>query len=169
MIPQFSGLSESEIDLMYDAIPLITIYIAGADGNIDKEEKEWAEKITKIRSYSYHETLQQFYTNVGERYSNKLAIYLASLPKDTAMRTVAIREKLINLNDILPKLDQNFAGRYYKGLLTFAEHVAKASGGFLGFASISREEKQLIGLSMINPIEFEEEEAEEGQDENEES
>lgn len=166
MIPQFEGLSESQMELMYDAIPLITVYIAGADGNIDQEEKEWAEKVTKIRSYAYHESLQEFYTKLGEVYNDKLNHYISTLPSDVAQRTVAISEKLGNLNSVLAKLDVNFAARYYKGLVTFAEHVAKASGGFLGFGSVSRAEDKLIKLEMIHPIELEEEEEEDnGNDE----
>ncbi len=160
MIPQFEGLTEDQKDLMYDAIPLITIYIAGADGKIDQDEKDWAEKVTKIRSYSYDEVLRTFYTKMGETYSAKLDHYISSLSSDVAVRTTEITEKLAGLNNILPSLDTNFAVSYYKGLLSFAEHVAKASGGFLGFGSISRSEEQLIGLSMINPVEVESEEDE---------
>jgi len=168
MIPQFEGLSEGQVELLYDAIPLITVYIAGADGKIDQEEKEWAEKVTKIRSYAYHESLQEFYTNLGAVYAGRLDHYISSLPSDVEKRTIAIGEKLSQLNSVLAKLDVNFAARYYKGLVTFAEHVAKASGGFLGFGSISRAEDKLIGLDMINAIELEEGEEEEEDQNNEE-
>lgn len=168
MIPQFEGLSESQQELMYDAIPLITIYIAGADGNIDQDEKDWAEKVTKIRSYSYHESLLEFYTNLGNVYNDKLNAYLASLPDDVEARTAAIQEKLAGLNSILAKLDANFAARYYKGLVTFAEHVAKASGGILGFGSISRAEDKLLGLDMITPLELQDEDEDEQLEENNE-
>lgn len=160
MSTTFEALSDSQKELMYDAIPLLTVYIAGADGNIDAEEKAWAEKVTKIRSYAYHESLQEFYTKVGENYSERLNHFIDTLPEDTEQRTIAIREKLGNLNAILSSLDVNFAARYYKGLLSFATHVAKASGGILGFGSISRAEKQLIELDFLNPIELEGEEDE---------
>ncbi len=164
MIPQFEGLLDSQKELMYDAIPLITIYIAGADGKIDLEETEWAEKVTKIRSYAYHESLQEFYANISETYSDKLHQYITSLPNDVEERTVAINEKLAGLNSILTGLDANFAARYYKSLVSFAEHVAKASGGFLGFGSVSRAESKLLGLDMITPLELEEGEEEEEED-----
>jgi hypothetical protein len=156
MIPQFERLSEEQKDLMYDAIPLITIYIAGADGKIDAQEAAWAKKVTEIRSYAHHESLQEFYTNLGGTYSDRFNKYNEALPSDITARTVAIEEKLAGLNKILPLLDVNFAARYYKGLLSFAKHVAKASGGFLGIASISRDEEKLMTLDVITPIEFEE-------------
>ena len=160
MIPQFEGLSEEQKDLMYDAIPLITIYIAGADGKIDEKEAAWAKKVTEIRSYAHHESLQEFYTNLGKIYSDRFNRYNDSLPSDIAARTAAIEEKLAGLNKILPSLDVNFAARYYKGLLSFATHVAKASGGFLGIGSISRDEEKLMTLDIITPITFEEDQEE---------
>ena len=163
MIPQFEGLSHDEQELMFDAIPLITIYIAGADGNIDQEEKEWAEKITKIRSYSYHESLQPYYTALTDRYSDKVSQLFHELPKEVDERTAAISEKLSGLNSILAKMDVNLAARFYKTFVSFAKHVAKASGGFLGIGSISRAESQLIGMDMITPIVIEED-VEEGED-----
>ncbi len=152
MIPQFADLTEAEKQLLYDSIPLITVYIAGADGKIDEDEKEWAKKITNIRSYSYHEDLQAFYAGVSDSYSTKLDAFISELPNDVASRTSAIEAKLAGLNEILPKLDVNFAARFYKGLLSFAKHVAKASGGIFGFGSISRSEESLLGLEFITPV-----------------
>lgn len=161
MIPQFEGLTDAEKQLMYDSIPLLTVYIAGADGKIEEEEVEWAEKVTKIRSYSYHESLQDFYAGVSEIYSDKLHGYIESLPNDVAERTKAIESQLSGLNDVLAKLDVNFAARFYKTLLSFAKHVAKASGGILGFGSISRSEEALLGLEFLTPIVIDEVEEDE--------
>ena len=73
----FENLNEEEISLVYDTIPLITLLIGGADGKIEEDEISWGAKITKIRSYSYHNSLQDFYKKVGETYQEKLADYLA--------------------------------------------------------------------------------------------
>jgi len=157
MIPQFADLSTEENQLMFDAIPLITVLIAGADGKIDQDETDWGKKIAKIRSYDAHESLQGFYKKVGETYNDKLSSLINSLPSDTNARTSAINEQLSKLNGILSSIEPEFAKRYYDGLVTFAEHVAKSSGGFLGFGSISKAEKDLMGLPMITPIVIEEE------------
>lgn len=157
MIPQFAALSTEESQLMYDAIPMITVLIAGADGQIDQDETDWGKKIAKIRSYDAHESLQDFYKKVGETYSDKLSGLINTLPSDTAARTSAISDQLGKLNGVLTSLEPEFAKRYYDGLVTFAEHVAKSSGGFLGFGSISKAEKDLMGLPMITPIVIEEE------------
>jgi len=158
MINQFHALSQEEKDLMIDATALITVLVAGADGDIDNEEKEWAAKLTKIRSYNTPEEWHEYYKLVGENYSTKLESLIEILPDDTDERSKVISDTLAKLNDILPKLDQATAYSFYTGMTTFAEHVAKASGGFLRIGAISRAEKKWIGLPMITPIEKPEEE-----------
>lgn len=157
MVTHFSKLNEKEIDLMYDAIPLITLLIAHADGEMDEDERAWSEKITQVRTYSYHPSMQGYYEKIREKYQENLNQLMNSLPKDNDQRLAEISRRLSGLNDILPKLDPVFAWRFYHGMLTFAQHVAKASGGILGWGAISKEEKKYLGLDMINPIVLEEE------------
>ena len=154
MIPQFEGLTNEEANLMVDAIPLITILIAGADGNIDQEEKDWATKLTEIRSYAHPENLQDYYTHVGEKYQDRLESLINNLPDDVEVRGKLISEKLSELNNIFPKLDENLAHRLYKSLTSFADHVARASGGFLRFGAVSSAESKFVKLSMITPVEI---------------
>ncbi len=154
----FHELNEEENALLIDAIPLVTILIAGADGNIDREEKTWGAKLTKIRSYSYPESLNEYYSEAGKVYEEKLNAFIHDLPNDVDQRSQVISEKLSTLDGIFAKMDQRKAHFLYKSLTTFAEHVAKASGGFLRIGAISRAEKQWIELPMITPIEAPEEE-----------
>jgi len=154
MIPQFQHLSSSEKEQLYDAIPLITILIASADGELTHKERTWSEKITKIRSYSYHESLREFYLNVGKNYQERLDYFLEKFPLNVDRRTGIITEQLDELNTILPKLEEVFAWRYYTSLLSFAKHVAKSTGGFFGWSSINEAERKLLGLDMIKPIEL---------------
>ena len=156
MIPQFEHLNAIEKEAMHNAIPLITILIACADGELTHRERSWSEKITRIRSYSYHDSLREYYLNVGKDYQEKLDYYLEKLPLNVDRRTEVISEKLDKLNAILPKLDEVFAWRYYNSLLSFAKHVARSTGGFFGWSSINEAERKLIGLDMIKPIELKE-------------
>lgn len=151
----FKNLTEEESQQLSEAIPTITVLIAGADGNIDMNEIEWANKLTKIRSYSYLEELKPYYTKIGETFEVDLMALIGAVSKDTDERNQSLSNKLAALNPILAKLDNSIAYPLYESYLSFAEHVAKASGGFLRFASISTEEKSLINLDMIDRIELE--------------
>jgi hypothetical protein len=148
----FSQLSTQEYQDLKDAFAVITVYIAGADGVIDEEEISWASKVTEIRSYKMTDDLLDFYKEVHEEFDNKLSHYIANYNGTATVRNEAIEAKLSSLNPILAKLEPKVGAHLYKGFVSFAEHVAKSTGGLLGFFSIGPEEKALLGLKMITPI-----------------
>jgi len=158
MIPGFDKLSESQFQITKDALAWITVLIAGADGDIDQEEKDWAKKVTKIRAYHNPNELTPFYEAVGKEYATKLEKLISSVPRDISERQGILTRKLEQLNTILPLLENNLGHHLLHSYKTFAKHVAKASGGFLGFFSVSSEEAKLLDLPMLNDIPFEEEE-----------
>jgi len=165
----FATLTEMQNQLLLDAPALITILVAGADGVIDEQELNWAEKLTHIRSYAEPEELNQYYESVEAAFDLTLENYMSTLPNEQAQRERDISKKLAQLNEVLGRLDNPIAYRLYQSLLSFAKHIAKASGGFLRFGSISREEKKWIGLSMIDPVILEiEEELNESEEPSEE-
>lgn len=150
---EFSKLTEAEKQQMFDAIPLITILVAGADGKMDDEELEWAEKLTKIRSYDYSNKLNEYFAAVGEQFSTRLNDMVIKLPKETTERMEVVTEQLSALNPILHKMDHFDAVIYYQNFRSFARHVAEASGGILGFASVSKEEAEVVDLPMLEVFE----------------
>lgn len=152
MIQEFSGLNQDEQQLLVDAIPLVTILIAGADGQIDLKEIAWAERLTEIRGYTHPGNLNEYYELVGKDFPERLEAMIANFSTDTATRQTEVSNRLAGLNAIFPKLEFNFAHRLYSSLTSFAEHVAKSSGGFLGFSSVSKEEAELVNLPMIDPV-----------------
>lgn len=158
MTEYFKVLSDAEIDKLKDAISLITVYIAGADGNIDEDEVKWAEKITSIRSYSMPDGLKEFYEDVGIDFQDRVNNYISSLD-NLEKRNTHVEQKLEALNPILAKLSPKMGALLYSSYISFAKHVAKASGGFLGFFSIGPAEAAILDLKMLIPIVWEEEES----------
>jgi hypothetical protein len=152
MLEKFNHLSVGEVKKLKDAIAQITVLISGADGDIDRTEKQWAEKVASIRGYKMHKDLIGFYQQVGVNFHEDLENLIDSLPKDVAHRQGQLVGSLTELNPILAKLDPQTATRLYKSYLSFAKHVAKASGGVLGFFSINHAEKQLLELPMLDPF-----------------
>lgn len=157
----FSALSKDENKLLIETPALVTILVAGADGDIDEQELNWAEKLTHIRSYAKPEELNHYYEAVEAHFDSALEFYMDSLSKDQSERETQITDELRKLNHALSCLDNPTAFKLYESFVSFAKHIAKASGGFLRFGSISRDEKKWIGLPMINPIILEVEENEE--------
>lgn len=149
----FTPLSQEELQHLQDAIPQIAILIAGADGNIDAEEREWADKLTNIRAYAGDKVLHEYYETVHANFSIRFNDMLKTLPKNTAERQQALSGKLSNLNTILAKLDTRVAFHIYKSFVTYAKSIAEETGGFFRFGAISSEEKKWVGLPMLTPIE----------------
>ena len=163
MLNYLDRLTTAEKDLVMNALPIVTIMIAAADGKVDISETRWATKLTDIRGYSHEELLQEYYDLVGKDFDQKVRMMVKALPADQKSAVPGLAEQLAGLNTILPQLPPKIAGIFLKSLKTFATHIARASGGFLKIASISKEEKALIDLPMITfiPPVIEEEETEE--------
>jgi hypothetical protein len=153
---KLAKLSSAQYQELKDALPLITILIAGADGKVDPQELNWAEKLTHIRTYANPEELNGFYEDVQTTFRGDLEKLMSSLPGSITSREEIISNRLKGLNDILSSLENRTAFVIYSSFTSFAEHIAKASGGFFRFGSISHEEKHWIGLPMITPIVLEE-------------
>ncbi|MBK7226839.1 MAG: hypothetical protein WAS56_01705 [Saprospiraceae bacterium] len=157
----FRSLTDGEYQQLIDAVPLIAILIAGADGNINLKEKEWSQKIVKIRSYSFEYELKPIYQELDKNYINKFESFLNSLPTDHIQRSEVISNKLSELNKILPKINIRNAAQLYNTYLSFAEEVAESCGGFLRMFAVSNEENLWLGLPMLDPIFYDDLEEEE--------
>ncbi|MCF8237077.1 MAG: hypothetical protein K9I85_02895 [Saprospiraceae bacterium] len=151
-------LNQEEFNKLVAALSRVTILIAGSDGQFDEQEKEWAEKLTHIRSYNHPPALEGLYETADPVFSDQLAAMSKAYPEDLEQRNRQIQSDLAELNPILAKLDPKTGRAIYKSLKSFAKHIARSSGGFLGFGSISASEAKWIELPMINPIEDESEE-----------
>lgn len=161
MLDSFAGINEGEKLQLIDAIAQITVLVAGADGTIDTTEVAWAEKLTKIRTYANEDLLSEYYGFVGDEFDSKLDALIKELPEDVESRNKILTEKLEALNPILAKMDNLYSSSLYSSFVSFAEHVAKASGGFMRMWNVSSEEKAVMSLPMLTTIERIEEEEEE--------
>jgi hypothetical protein len=148
----FENLTASELQQLEEAVVQISILVAGADGTIDAEEVAWADKLAHIRGYSGEEWLQEFYDEVAANFRIRFNDLLKSLPSDTALRQTTLATEIAKVNPILAKLEPKAAYKMYHSYQTLATSIAKASGGILGFGSISRAEEKVIHLTMITPI-----------------
>lgn len=148
----FENLSPSEVQQLLDTIPLITLLIAGADDNIDEDELKWADKLTEIRGYAQPDDLLEYYEQVESNFDERLTHFMNAYSENMEKRNHEISLALSHINPVLAKLDQNFAAKLYHSFITFADQIAKASGGFLRFMTVNKEEEKWVHLPMITPI-----------------
>jgi len=152
MIPEFEPLREDEKEVLFDAPVLVAILIAGADGKIDKTEKKQAIDIARSKQSRSREQLADYYKIVGDRFEDRFFELVDKLPGDTEERNQKVSIELRKLNFILPKIDKNFGIKLHASLKDLAKKIAEASGGVLGYLSVSYEEAKLMELRMIKEI-----------------
>ncbi|MEQ8470429.1 MAG: hypothetical protein RIC35_04555 [Marinoscillum sp.] len=150
MIKEFENLREDEIEILLTAPINVAILVAGADGEIDKAERKEAIEVARNKQGRAREQLIEFYKLVGESFETKFNKLIDELPDDAEERNKVLSAELRKLNFILPKVDKNFAVKLYASLRDLAKKIAEASGGILGYLSVSYEESKLIELKMIN-------------------
>ena len=127
----------------------VAILIAGADGKIDKSERREAIEVARNKQSRAREQLSEFYKIVGDKFEDDFNRLIDALPSGTDERVKAITTELRKLNFILPKVDKNFSIKFHASLKDLAKKIAEASGGVLGYLSVSYEEAKLMELRMI--------------------
>ncbi|MDP4679899.1 MAG: hypothetical protein NWS46_05980 [Cyclobacteriaceae bacterium] len=149
MVSEFSTLRDDEIEVLLNAPVLVALLIAGADGEIDKKEISQALDLAQGKQSRERAQLIAYYKEVGIGFETKFFKLVELLPTDVDGRNSAISMELRKLNHILPKIDHKFAVKLVASLKDMAKKVAGASGGLLGYMSVSYEEKKLMELDMI--------------------
>ena len=135
---------------MLKAPALVTIMVAGSDGDYDQQEVERGFDITQWKKINARPDLLPYYDEVRPRFQADMKQLKRDLPKDTNERYRVISEHLQKLNPILYKLDKVFAQQFYASIQELARHVAESSGGVLGYLSIGYNESKVIDLPMID-------------------
>ncbi len=149
-VQEFENLREDEVQIILKAPVYVAILIAGADGKIDKSERKEAVDVARSRQSRAREQLVEYYKAVGETFESDFNQLVDTLPEDVKDRNTDLEQELRKLNFILPKIDRVFAIKLYASLKDLAKKIAEASGGVLGYLSVSYEEKSLMDLKMIN-------------------
>ena len=149
MISELKNLSESEIDLLKKIPAMVTILIAGADEQISKSELKEAVNLTKIKQSKARKELISYYQEIAPDFEKSLNELLNSYPQDAEVRSKLVIEELEKLNEILKKVDKDWASQFLSSMKDIAKKVAEAAGGVFGYLSIGYEESKLIDLNMI--------------------
>ncbi|MBC6994067.1 hypothetical protein QWY85_15445 [Neolewinella lacunae] len=153
MLKEFKNLSPDEQQLFFDAIPLITILVAGADDDIDEVELEEAQRLADIRSFNNAGHLTAYYELLQENLSTRIQELSRELPNAVEPRQQEIASRLARFNEIFPKMALPFAYLYYRDFVSFAKHVAESHGGFMRFMTVGPDEAKVMHLPMLTPVE----------------
>lgn len=138
------------MELVYKAPILVSILIAGADGNIDRKEIKEAILFAESKISTKGSSVSRFFGEVAQDFEDKLKIVLQQYPYESTQRNPLIIEELSQLNPLWSKMDKPFANEFYKTLLGISKKIASSSGGILGYNSVGSAEAKYLKLKMLN-------------------
>ena len=153
MIKYFENLREEDAQIMYKVPVYVTILLAGADDKIDKKELQEAISIANLKKIKARKLLVDYFAEVVDTFEEDLYKEIDVMPDSAEERNPILVEKLERVNIIFHYLDSSFAIQFYESMKDWANKIATASGGVLGFLSVGHEESKYVDLRMIrNPV-----------------
>ncbi len=143
------NLTPQEKSHLFNVPAMIAVLVAGADGDINKKELSWSEKIVHFRASYKDSKLHDYYMEVEKYIHDSVEEYMKKMPEDHNERESLINKELSKVNDIFQKLDIHFATELYNSFHSFARQVAKSTGGVVGYGAISPEEEKVLSLDAL--------------------
>lgn len=155
MLEGLEHLTTEELDTLVSIPVWIAALVGGADGEIDREERVWADRLMRARTYSSPGLLSEYYRVVAQGFLEKVDEVMEVMSKDAQTRNAELSDKISAVNPVLARMEPAMGASFYKSFLTMAEETAKASGGFLRIGAVSSAENKWVKLPMLTPIIFE--------------
>lgn len=150
MLYHISKLHRDEQELIKKAPLLVSILVAGADGEIEADEIQNVAKLIHTKSFSEVSDIRHLYNEIDHDVEATFNAIIKGLPTDAEERELRVSEELAGLNPIMAKMDAQVAHDFYNSLKKFALHMAQSSGGVLGMLRVNHHEKEIIKLPMLN-------------------
>jgi hypothetical protein len=131
MIPEFKKLTQQEQSLLINAPVIVSILAGSTTGEISEWKKADAIKLAHLKTFSAHPLLIQYYKEVEKTFEQNFE-YLVRVcsPVDDYSRKL-LEIKAEKINEILEKLEPEFATTLRTSLLAYASHVKKAYKGLV--------------------------------------
>ncbi len=146
------NLSAGDKDKLIDAIPLITAYVAFADGRLDASEVNTARRLNTLKKHrkDLSQSVRKYYEEVINSFDDRFEKLVGTLPDEEAPRMDVLENKLRSLNAVLEKLDPLHAYELYKTFKSYAKRVAKSEGSFLGMGGVGPKQDKAAQLEMLS-------------------
>lgn len=147
--PLHDQLNDAELEFLAGTVTRIALLVGSADGHFSAEEKDAAERLVHVRSFSHPAALEGLYERAFDEFHATLDSLLTNFDGNFDDLHQSLETDLTRVNTILQKLEYESARMVVESLRSFAWHIAKSSGGFLGMGAISKAEEHWIHLPMI--------------------
>jgi hypothetical protein len=127
MIKQFEKLTQDEQDLLLRAPVLVSVLAACSYNYVNKSQKADAIKLAHFKTFTAAPVLLPYYIEVDKTFRERFdATVEKYFPFDDEKRD-ALKKEITHVNQVLAKLDKDYAAILHKSLEKYARHVNKAA------------------------------------------
>lgn len=131
MIEEFKKLKPDEREQMMQATALVSLYAACMDGKIHEQENKSAVQLAHMRTYTSPPVLQEYYKEVESKFPEFYNQIKNKLPITKDDKISFLKNEIIKLNKIIPKLKRDFAIAFHQSLNSYAIHISESKRNFL--------------------------------------
>jgi hypothetical protein len=127
MIKQFEKLTQDEQDLLLRAPVLVSVLAACSYNYVNKSQKADAIKLAHFKTFTAAPVLLPYYIEVDKTFREQFdATVEKYFPFDDEKRE-ALKKEITHVNQVIAKLDKDYAAILHKSLEKYARHVNKAA------------------------------------------
>jgi hypothetical protein len=127
MVREFDKLFEEERKLLYEAPVLVSLLASCSFGEVNKDQKADAIKLSHIKTFSSAPLLLPYYLEVEKKFKEEFEKGVKKyFPFDQTRRN-EIRKEIDKVNRIIGKLDRDFGLALHSSLDGYAKHVSRAA------------------------------------------
>jgi hypothetical protein len=127
MIKQFEKLTEEEQALLLKAPVLVSVLAACSFNYVNKAQKADAIKLAHFKTFTAAPVLLPYYIEVDKTFREEFdATVQQYFPFDDEKRN-QLKKEISRVNNVIARLDKDYAAILHKSLEKYARHVNKAA------------------------------------------
>ena len=127
MIKQFEKLTEEEQALLLKAPVLVSVLAACSFNYVNKAQKADAIKLAHFKTFTAAPVLLPYYIEVDKTFREEFdATVQQYFPFDDEKRN-QLKKEISRVNNVIARLDKDYAAILHKRLEKYARHVYKAA------------------------------------------
>lgn len=127
----FKNLSIQENEELLKFPAYVSLQAASINGKLDEAEINSAIKFSHIKTYSSDPLLADFYNEADKVFENNIEQITKNLSNEKGNWKASIESELLNLENIVSKLGNEYASVMQRSMKSFKDHVAKAHDSVL--------------------------------------
>ena len=127
----FKNLSIQENEELLKFPAYVSLQAASINGKLDEAEINSAIKFSHIKTYSSDPLLADFYNEADKVFENNIEQITKNLSNEKGNWKASIESELLNLENIVSKLGNEYASVMQRSMKSFKDHVAKAHNSVL--------------------------------------